>query len=162
MLKRLNEPTSLDILRFTTILHFQFPSVDVNRLVKECNVSVSYSKKTGRINYVHINGSLSFSFRPTDGRFIPTYQGGLLLLKFGLQDHIVVAVDEAVPFVATGKSLFTKHISSASQGIQPNSEVFVLDQQGDLLAVGVSNHPTHALLSFQKGVGVKVKHYNKQ
>ncbi len=151
-------PKPVDRERLARTLGFQFPGVDFTDFFRGNGISVVYSRKTRRVSYVHFGGQHLFSLRTSDGRYQPTFAGGLLLLELGLEGQRITVASDAVPFVADGKSLYTRHVVSADQGIAPGSEVLLLSPGGELLAVGTSVHPTHALLSLMNGVAVKVKH----
>ncbi|RMG22916.1 MAG: hypothetical protein D6732_25225 [Methanobacteriota archaeon] len=152
------QPTDAERVKIKTVLRFQFPELND---VEIPNLRISRSKKTKRVNEIYSGEKLLFSLRPMDGRYIPTMSGGEFLLKNGLRSHLVVAMEEAVPFVSQGKSLYNRHVLESSENISPNSEVLVLDPQRNLIAVGTSKHPSYAMVQLDYGVAVKVKHYYK-
>ncbi len=151
-------PKPVDRERLARTLGFQFPGVDFTAFFRRDDIYVVYSRKTRRVSYVHLGDRHLFSLRTSDGRYQPTFAGGLLLLELGLEKQRITVAPDAVPFVADGKSLYTRHVMTADSGIAPGSEVLLLSPEGELLAVGTSVHPTHALHSLVNGVAVKVKH----
>lgn len=153
-----SKPSAVELAKILTTLEYQFPEIKIYEIPK---ISVSRSKKTKRVNEVYSGEHLLFTLRPMDGRFIPTMEGGRFLMEKGLKTNIVVAMEEAVPFVSKGKSLFNKHVQKTTENVTPNSEVLVLDPKGNLIAVGTSQHPSYAMEQLDNGVAVKVKHYQK-
>ncbi|ACV49287.1 MULTISPECIES: PUA domain-containing protein [Halomicrobium] len=95
----------------------------------------------------------------SDGRFTLGVAGGRRLLD-GLDDarHQVVVGDDSEPFVREGRNAFAKFVRSADEGIRPGDEVLVVHYDGDLLGVGRAELPGEAMLDFETGMAVKVRH----
>jgi len=95
----------------------------------------------------------------SDGRFTLGVAGGRRL-QAGLDAprHRVVVGDDSEPFVREGRNAFAKFVQSADEEIRPGDEVLVVHDEGDLLAVGRAELPGEAMLDFQTGMAVKVRH----
>jgi predicted RNA-binding protein (TIGR00451 family) len=106
------------------------------------------------------NGIVLFSLRPLDGHFIPSIAGAKRILATGYRRNIVVMDHDAAPFVAKGKTAFCKFVLSADEQIVPQAEVFLLDEEDQLLAVGTALHPAYAMLQLKSGPAVRVRHGN--
>ena len=150
--------TDVERQRVYTMIKFQFPSVKLPDIE---DLKVVHSRKTGRISQIISGKRILFHLRPMDGRYLPTLEGAEFLLSNGLKTNIVVATEEAVPFVSIGKSLFNKHVKKVTGNIFPNSEVMITDEKGKLIAVGTSQQPGYAMMELNNGVAVKTKHYYK-
>jgi conserved protein with predicted RNA binding PUA domain len=116
-----------------------------------------FSRRTGRIKNFAIGGRLVATLR-TDG--------GLALAIFGAQylldrsaafiENCVVPVEEAVPFVTEGRSLFCRHVAHCGSNVKPGSDVAVTDGR-KVIAVGVSLLSAQLMKQFSRGVAVKVR-----
>ena len=152
------QPNAIQYERMTATLSLQFPGCDIARLLD--HIEVVISRKTGRIRAItdSITKEQLFSLRTSDGRFLPTYAGGLRLLVCGYSSGCLVMNEEAAPFIASGKSAFCKHVVRADCDIVPESEVLLLDTLGNLLGVGTAKQPGYIIDLFQSGLAAKVKH----
>jgi len=115
------------------------------------------SKRTKRIKHVYHNDQLFGTFRP-DGTIALTIYAAKLLSKHHLfKDNCVIIDDEVKEFAKEGRSVFAKHVVSAGESIRPNSEVAVLDSEGQVIAVGRAILPSSLMTSIKRGVAVKVR-----
>ncbi|MDQ4066171.1 MAG: hypothetical protein M3114_01130, partial [Thermoproteota archaeon] len=80
----------------------------------------------------------------------------------------VMPVQEAIPFVSEGRSLFCKHVKWCGSNIKVGSDVAVIDgnSSGDgnddsssrrVVAVGIAMLSSRLLKQYRKGVAVKVR-----
>ena len=65
-------------------------------------------------------------------------------------------MQEAVPFVSEGRSLFCRHIDWCGSNIKVGSDVAVIDST-DVIAVGVAILPTALMKQYDRGVAVKIR-----
>ncbi len=65
--------------------------------------------------------------------------------------------EEAEPFVAKGKSVFAKHVIDADEEIRPQEEVIVVNEKGEVLAVGRAILSGNEMKTFRRGVAVRVR-----
>lgn len=146
-----------DLERVRAIADYQFGPGAGEALFPE-GVSITYSKTTGRIRHIYLNGGLLASMRPLDGFLTLTITGAERLIS-GLDEpgFAVVVSDVAVPMVSRGRSVFAKHVIKASSEIRPGDEVVVLDEEGRVIAVGKALLSGDEMLSFRLGVAVKVR-----
>ena len=147
--------------KINSSLKYQFPSIRFDSLIE--NIKLQISRKTRRIKgifkIIDNENTLLFSFRPNDGRFLPSLQAGTIILNSGYSQNRVIIDDEAIPFVKTGKSVYCKYIIKTDDNIYPGSEVFILDTNNNLIAIGTAIQPSFALMELNSGIGVKTKHY---
>jgi predicted RNA-binding protein (TIGR00451 family) len=115
------------------------------------------SKKTKRIRHVYHNKELFGTFRP-DGTIALTIYAAKLLSKHpAFKNNCIIINDEVKEFAKGGRAVFAKHVVSAGESIRPNSEVVVLDSEGDVIAVGRAILPSLLMTSIRRGVAVKVR-----
>ncbi len=96
--------------------------------------------------------------RPTNGMFSLTVAGVNRILDGAEHPRLWVKVSrDAAPFVAKGKSVFAKHVVDADEEIRPREEVVVLDEKGEVLAVGRAVLTGAEMKAFKSGVAVRVR-----
>ena len=152
------QPSETHVQKLKHTLQFQFPGLSTGEILR--GISIALSRKTGRIRGVsdQETGKLLFSLRTSDGRYMPTFAGARRMDETGYEVYRIVMMEDAVPFVAKGKSAFCKHVKSADEMISPRSEVLLYSPDGELIAVGIAQQPAYAMLELSSGLAVKVKH----
>lgn len=122
------------------------------------NVEIVRSKRTGRIRYVYLNGERLVTLRPTDGLLSLSIEGAKRIVEdTGLAECIVTVREDVSEFIAEGRSVFAKHVTTANSGIRPKDEVIVVDESGRVLAVGRAVLSGKEMGIFESGVAVKVR-----
>ena len=117
----------------------------------------TYSKKTGRIRTVTLNGKLLATMR-SDGSIAPTLYGATLLIQQPeFQENCIVAQEGPDQFVAEGRSLFAKHVVKCGDRIKPEADVAILNVKGEVIAVGKAILSAKMMRSFKAGAAVKVR-----
>lgn len=133
------------------------------------DLELEYSRKTGKIKSFSIDGKLIGTFR-TDGGIALTINGANLFLKQkGYLSNCVIPIEDAIPFVSEGRSLFVKHVLRCGENVKSGSDVAVIDKNEFVLAVGRSLLPfsyysqsiddiaNHQRSSLIRGIGVKIR-----
>jgi len=121
------------------------------------------SKRTGKIRNIYCDGTHVVSMRAEDGLFTLKMEGGRRLhqrLKYPLLR--VVIVDDAVPFVTEGKSVFAKFVSDCDPDLRPLDECILVDVRDTFLGVGRALLTRDEMLSFRQGVAVKTRETIKE
>lgn len=147
-----------DVLqKLRSIANYQFGKGVGERLFPN-NVEVVFSKRTKRIRHIYLDGKRLATLRPTNGMFSLTVVGAKRILNGAKQPRLWVKVSrDAAPFVAKGKSVFAKHVVDADEEIRPREEVIVLDEKGEVLAVGRAVLTGAEMKAFKCGVAVRVR-----
>ena len=143
-----------DLKRIRSIANYQFGKGVGLKLFPE-NVKIEYSKRTGRIRYVYLNGERLVTLRPTDGLFSLSVAGAKRIVK--IAKCVVRVQNDVAEFVAEGKDVFVKHVVWADENIRPKDEVIVVNEKGDVLAVGRALLSGEEMKTFRNGVAVKVR-----
>lgn len=122
------------------------------------NVEIAYSKRTGRIRYIYLNGKRLATLRPTDGLFSLSIKGAKRIAENAGSAKCFVTVQNNVSrFIAEGGDVFAVHVVKADYQIRPKDEVIIVDEDGRVLAVGRSVLSSEEIKSFKVGVAVKVR-----
>lgn len=118
--------------------------------------SLRHSKASGRLREIILDGAVLFVIG-NDGLPMPTFLGGKFLhaiLPF--PSLRVVANEDAEPFVATGRSLFSRHVSSVDPAVVPGQHVLVVSASDALLGVGRTLMAAQEMGRFTRGMAVRV------
>ena len=144
--------------RVRSIADYQFGKGVGVRLFPE-NVKILYSKTTGRIRYVNLNGERLATLRPTDGLLSLSIAAAKLIVESARFAKCLVMVrDDVSKFVADGSDVFAAHVVKADNAIHAKDEVVVVDEAGKVLAVGRAVLSSSEMKAFKTGVAVKVRH----
>ena len=122
------------------------------------NVEIVYSKRTGRIRYVYLNGKRLATLRPTDGLFSLSIAGAKRIVENADSAKCLVTVrSDVTKFIAKGGDVFAVHVVRADDDIRSKDEVIVVNENGEVLAVGRAVLSGAEMKAFKKGVAVKVR-----
>jgi predicted RNA-binding protein (TIGR00451 family) len=143
--------------KIRSIADYQFGG-SVGRRLFPSRVKIVYSKRTGRIRHVYLGERRLATLRPNNGLFSLTIAGAKRITERAKPQRLWVRIrEEAAPFVAKGKSVFAKHVVDADEEIRPQEEVIVVNERGDVLAVGRAMLSGKEMKIFKKGVAVRVR-----
>jgi predicted RNA-binding protein (TIGR00451 family) len=96
--------------------------------------------------------------RPTDGLFSLSIDGAKRIAENKEAAKCFVTVQNNVSkFVGEGGDVFAVHVVWADEEIRPKDEVIVLDEDGNVLAVGRAVLSGNEMKAFKIGVAVKVR-----
>ncbi|MCX8170970.1 MAG: pseudouridine synthase [Candidatus Bathyarchaeota archaeon] len=143
--------------RIRKIADYQFGK-DVGEHLFPDNVEITFSKGTGRIRHIYLNGVLLATLNPTTGLFTLTIEGARRVFSSMRIKRLWVKIrSDAVPFVEGGGDVFAKHVICSDEEILPGEEVIVIDDNGDVVAVGRAVLSGAEMKAFKRGVAVKVR-----
>lgn len=143
--------------RIRSVADYQFGKGVGARLFPE-NVEIIHSKRTGRIRYVYLDGKRLATLRPTDGLFSLSILGAKIIVENANSAKCLVAImDDVSEFIVEGGDVFAKHVVKADGDIRPKDEVIVVDEKGEVLAVGRAVLSGEEMIAFTRGVAVKVR-----
>lgn len=124
------------------------------------NVQFEFSRRTGRIKNFSIGGSLAATLR-TDGGLALTISGAQYLLdnSKGFRENCIAPVQEAVPFVSEGRSLFCRHVEWCGSNVRTGSDVAVIDDNNSskVIAVGAALLTSKLMKQYSRGVAVRIR-----
>jgi predicted RNA-binding protein (TIGR00451 family) len=143
--------------RIRSIADYQFGKNVGLELFPE-NAETLYSKRTGRIRYVCLEGKRLATLRPTDGLFSLSIGGAKRIAENkALAKCFVTVRDDVSEFIAEGGDVFAAHVVKVNEEIRPKDEVVVVNNEGEVLAVGRAVLSCEEMKAFKKGVAVKVR-----
>jgi predicted RNA-binding protein (TIGR00451 family) len=117
-----------------------------------------FSKKTGKIRYIYYDKELQASYRANLGTFTLTLSTGLRILpQFPSPNLRIVVQNDVSPFIRDGKSVFCKHVVLLDESLLLGDEVFVVNEEDQLLAVGKMDIPATYVQYFNNGTAVNVR-----
>src|SRR3972149_3011390 len=97
-------------MRVRSVADYQFGRGDGAGLFP-ANVKISYSKATGRIRYVSLNGERLATHRPTDGLLSISICAARFLAENSRAARCFVTVrDDVAKFIAEGGDVFAAHV----------------------------------------------------
>ncbi|MEM1507184.1 MAG: PUA domain-containing protein [Candidatus Bathyarchaeia archaeon] len=122
------------------------------------DVKIVFSKGTGRIRHVYLNGILLATLNPVTGFFSLTIEGARRVFSSMKVKRLWVKIrSDAVPFVEKGSDVFAKHVADSDEEILPGEEVIIIDDCGDVVAVGRALLSGAEMKAFKRGIAVKVR-----
>jgi len=123
-------------------------------------VALERSKKTHKIRYVFLDGELMLVLRPDDGNFSLALAGARILNDLE-QDQLVNGIlvpDDVAEFIAQGKNVFAKHVVQPVPAMRPSQEVYIVNEERQVVAVGKTVLSSRDMAAFKRGIAVKVRH----
>jgi conserved protein with predicted RNA binding PUA domain len=146
------------INRIRSIADYQYGQGVGNKLFPN-SIKIEYSHSTGRIRYINLNGERIATLRPTDGMLSLSISAARTLAKTVPSAPCFVTVRQDVAkFVADGGDVFASHVVKVDPEIRAKDEVIVLDETGQVVAVGRAFLSSSEMTAFKTGVAVKVRH----
>jgi uncharacterized protein with predicted RNA binding PUA domain len=143
--------------RIRSTADYQFGKGVGVRLFPE-NVDITYSKATGRIRYVHLNGERLATLRLTDGLLSLSITAAQLVAENRSSAKCFVTVQNDVSeFIADGHDVFAVHVIQVDDEVRAKDEVIILDEDHHVLAVGRALLSSAEMKAFKTGVAVKVR-----
>ncbi len=151
-------PVEEALKRVRSTANYQFGKGVGAKLFPE-NVEILYSKATGRIRYVNLNGERLATLRPTDGLLSLSITAAKRIVEDAVPARCLVTVQNDVSeFVADGSDVFAAHVVKADDSVHAKDEVIVVDEASKVLAVGRAMLSSAEMKAFKTGVAVKVRH----
>lgn len=146
------------LTRIRSTADYQFGKGIGTKLFPE-NVEVEYSKATGRIRYVYLNGERLATLRPTNGLLSLSITAAQTVAENrGSAKCFVTIQNDVSKYIADGGDVFAVHVVAVDKEVRAKDEVIVVNENGDVLAVGRAVLSASEMLPFKTGVAVKVRH----
>ncbi len=148
---------SSDLYKIRRMADYQF-GTGVGEILFPCDITIEKSKSTGRIRRIYHQGKLIATIRASDGFIALSIEGARRLIKQLPKPKLrVVVKKEASKFIRKGRNVFAKHVVEVDPEIRSGSEVIVVDEEDNLLAVGRAVLSSVEMMSFKRGVAVRVR-----
>jgi predicted RNA-binding protein (TIGR00451 family) len=147
-----------DILnKLRSIADYQFGKGAGKKIIPS-NITIFYSKRTGKVRQIYLKGELLATLIPTSGFFKLTIEGAKKLFEKNKVSVLWVKVNDfAAKFVENGHDVFAQHIIDIDENIRPLEEVIVLNEKNKIIAVGKAILTGKETRYFKNGIAVKVR-----
>ena len=146
-----------DLQKIRSVADYQFGR-EVGKCLFPIEVEIVHSKRTGKIRHVYLGEELLVTLRPTTGLFILTIAGAKRMVREAKPLRLWVRIqDDIEPFIAKGRSVFSKHVVDADSEIRPQEEVIVVNGKNMVVAVGRALLSGNEMKIFRRGVAVRVR-----
>lgn len=124
------------------------------------NVTFEYSRRTGRIRFINLDGERLATLRPTDGLLSLSIKAAQFVIENLSKDAkcFVTIKNDVSKYIAEGGDVFAVHVVSVDDDVGAKDEVIVLDEDRHVLAVGRTVLSAQEIRAFKTGVAVKVRH----
>ena len=117
----------------------------------------TFSKRTGRIKFILHDNNLVATLRTDGWLAISIYGANLLLRSKVFRENCVTVDNEIAEFISNGSSVFCKHVINCGNNVMVGSDVAVLDQGDEVIAVGKAILSAKMIKEFKRGVAVKIR-----
>jgi len=146
-----------DLRRIRSVADYQFGKGTGEKLFPD-DVTIEYSKGTGRIRYIYLNGKRLATMRPTDGLFSLSITGAKQIVENAPSTKYFVTIrNDVSEFIADGGDVFAAHVVEVDDEVRAKDEVIVVDETGKVLAVGRAVLSSDEMQAFKSGVAVRVR-----
>lgn len=156
-LKELPKFAVIDHIR--AILSYQYGDAISDAFLAPVNeMEFKFSNNTGKIKYINLKGQLQATYRSELGTFIFTPEAADRVYQAAKFPKFRVQVqNDVAEFIRQGKSVFAKHVIMIDPNLHIGDEVFVVDENDKLLAIGKLELPPCYFPDIKMGSAVKVR-----
>ena len=123
-------------------------------------VKILYSKNTGRIRYVLLDNQRLATLRPTDGLLSLSLTGAKRIAKHA--KCLITVKNNISEFVAGGGDVFAAHVVRVDDEVRARDEVIIVNEDGEVLAVGRASLSSEEMRAFKRGVAAKIRRGNAE
>ncbi|WP_440060107.1 PUA domain-containing protein [Thermogladius sp. 4427co] len=122
------------------------------------NAIGEFSQNTLKLRRVFVDSQPYLAVRATDFKFNLYIASGRVLNRLLPHPRLRVYVPTKYSdFIAKGGNVFCKHVLMADPDIRPEDEVLVVDEKGDLIAVGRAVKPGWEMVFYKWGEAVRIR-----
>jgi 7-cyano-7-deazaguanine tRNA-ribosyltransferase len=147
----------LDVKKLIMLFNYQYRT-DKGTEFFNNSLRIIRSKKTGRIRYIYDGTILLATFKPVDGHLLLSNNGAKRFLKTvpKPKNRVVIHPDVEME-IAKGRNVYAKHVISNDEQIRPADEVFIVNNNDELLAIGRAVLNGEEMKQFTYGQAVKIR-----
>jgi uncharacterized protein with predicted RNA binding PUA domain len=147
-----------ELAKIRSIADYQFGKGVGEKLFLD-RVEFEYSRRTGRIRFINLDGARLATLRPTDGLLSLSVKAARFIAENAAFAHCFVTVKTDVSeFIVKGGDVFAVHVVKVDDEIRAGDEAIAVDEVGKVLAVGKATLSSVEMKAFKSGVAVKVRH----
>ena len=146
-----------ELERLRAIADFQF-GPGAGKAIFPARTKIEFSSSTGRIRRARLASQVLATVLPSTGLLALTVPCAKRFVRAFLPPKQRVVVEKgAGKFVSQGRSVFARHVVSVDPELRPGDETIVTDDHDRVLATGRALLSPEEMLSFKRGVAVKVR-----
>lgn len=147
----------MDLKKLIMLFNYQYRT-DKGEEYFDPSMSMLRSKRTNRIRYIYYEGCLIATLKPTDGHLVLSAEGAKRFLLKVPKPTCRVVVDPSVEQeIILGKNVYARHALSCDPDIRPADEVFVVNNNDGLIAIGRAILNGHEITAFKYGQAVRTR-----
>ncbi len=162
MRKKLRPLSVNDFYKLSQTIDYQFGSNvskillgDINNIHK---LRVYKSPNTLRIREVYRDNKPIFTIRAEDYKILLRIHGAYLLWKNTEEPYYrVTIINDVAEYIVDGRNVFSRHVLQIDENRRCGDEVIVVDEEGNLLAVGTLKLSPEEILFFTRGEAVRIR-----
>ena len=145
--------------KIKAISDYQFsPEITDILFEDEKNINIKRSKNTDKIRYIYLGKELLLSLRPTNGFFsLAVLSAQKILEKTSYPRLRAIVENDVSEFIKKGRNVFCKHVLDIDENLRPQDEVIIVNEKGDLLALGRVKLPIYSIKNFKRGIAIDVR-----
>ncbi len=149
----------LGLRQAKAITDYQFGQDITNLLFKNIEkILIKRSPATQKMRYIFLENNLILTLRPNNGFFTLSMHSAHIIIKNIAPPKLrVIVLNEISEFIKKGRNVFCKHVIDVDRNLRPLDEVIVVNQDDEILAIGRLKLPITYIISFSRGVAVKVR-----
>src|SRR5574341_1147365 len=117
----------------------------------------TFSRRTGRIKNILLDNNLVATLRTDGGLALTIFGAKLLLQSPNFKENCVTVSNDVSEFISNGKSVFCKHVVNCGNNVRVGSDVAILNEDGNVIAVGRAVLSAKMIREFKRGAAVKVR-----
>ncbi len=152
------ESTPEALQRIRSVADYQFGR-GIGKLLFPDMVEIQFSRATGRIRYINLNGERLATMRPTDGLLSLSIAAAQHLVRHPQSTRFLVTVRTDVSkFIAEGGDVFAAHVVKVNEHVHAKDELIVVDEAGTVVGVGRALLSGPEMRAFKIGVAIKIRH----
>jgi len=152
-------PSAVDLedLKQKLLYQFSLTREEIDILIPP-NIIFEISRNTNRLRFVYLKDQLWGMIRPNDGFFLFTPNSAQFLIRHVKFPKLRVVVrSDVAEFIKKGGNVFAKHVVDCDLNLIPYSEVIIVNEEDNPLAIGKALLNREEMLAFTAGVAVKVR-----
>ena len=130
---------------------------NISSYVPVDKLDFTFSRRTGRIKNILLDNNLVATLRTDGGLALTIFGAKLLLQSPNFKENCVTISNDVSEFISNGKSVFCKHVVNCGNNVRVGSDVAVLDEEGNVIAVGRAVLSAKMIRKFKQGAAVKVR-----
>jgi uncharacterized protein with predicted RNA binding PUA domain len=129
----------------------------VSRALPRKGLRLFRSRRSGRVKLIRLDEKLFATVKPNGTMALSVFGAQTLSRSRRFRDSCVQVSEDAAQFVFGGRSVFCKFVTWSGKSVYPKGEVAIVDQNWNVLGVGMAVLNGAHMEQFKSGTAVKVR-----